>query len=150
MEIVLLQDVKKLGKKGEIVSVADGLAQNSLIPSGKAVVATKEYKAKLISIQKNNQLHKDAKSKQKEVIVNTLVQKGGVVLIRRADVRSGHLYQSVTAADIASTIQQYIPDQLRSVVVPNDILIIDNTIKTVGVYTVKYCDIPIAVTIQSE
>lgn len=41
MKVILLSDVKKLGKKGEIVNVADGFARNSLIPKNLAVEATK-------------------------------------------------------------------------------------------------------------
>ena len=44
MKVILLEDVKKVGKKGEIVNVSDGYGQNFLIKNGKALMATETGK----------------------------------------------------------------------------------------------------------
>ena len=46
MKVILLEDVKKVGKKGEIVNVSDGYGQNFLIKNGKALMATETGRLK--------------------------------------------------------------------------------------------------------
>lgn len=55
MEIILLKDVKGIGKKGEIVKVNDGYGSNFLIPRGLAVVSNKTNQKKLDTENKNEQ-----------------------------------------------------------------------------------------------
>lgn len=55
MEIILLKDVKGIGKKGEIVKVSDGYGSNFLIPRGLAVVSNKTNQKKLDTENKNEQ-----------------------------------------------------------------------------------------------
>ena len=52
MKVILTQDVDKLGQSGELVTVKDGYGRNFLIPSGKAVLATKGSIAELELMQK--------------------------------------------------------------------------------------------------
>ena len=62
MKLLLLKDNKKLGKRGDIINVADGFAFNSLIPQGIACVASKEVLAKLE--RENKQKEKELKEKR--------------------------------------------------------------------------------------
>ena len=62
MKVILLQDVKKVGKKGELVTVADGYGQNFLIKNKLAVMATDHSK----DILKKQEAQKLEQEKQKE------------------------------------------------------------------------------------
>ena len=62
MEVILLKDVPKIGRQGEVKKVSDGFGTNMLIKKGLAVVATKEAKDKVMKAAKSNQ---DAKTKAK-------------------------------------------------------------------------------------
>ncbi len=63
MKVILLEDVRKVGKKGEIVNVADGYGQNFLIKNGKAVMATVHEK-KVLEKQKEAERIADEQAKQ--------------------------------------------------------------------------------------
>ncbi len=63
MKVILLEDVKKVGKKGEVCDVADGYARNFLIRNKKAVAATDEAN-KILAQQKADKAHQDALDKQ--------------------------------------------------------------------------------------
>jgi len=66
MKVVLREDVKKLGKKGDIVDVAEGYARNFLIPRGLAVEASKGV-VKEVALVKDSQAKKEAaKSRRPE------------------------------------------------------------------------------------
>lgn len=63
MKVILKEDVKKLGKKGDIVTVADGYGQNFLIKNNLAVLAT-EYGKELVAKEKEEARLKDLENKK--------------------------------------------------------------------------------------
>ena len=63
MEIILKQDVHRLGSKDDIVSVRDGYGRNYLIPQGMAIVATPSAK-KVLAENIRQRAHKEAKLKE--------------------------------------------------------------------------------------
>ena len=69
MKIILKEDVKKIGIKGEVVEVADGYAANRLIPIGVAVEATRENLSKMQVANKVSSLQ----SKEKEDKLKTII-----------------------------------------------------------------------------
>jgi len=71
MKVILLQDVKKVGKKGEMVTVADGYGQNFLIKNKLAVMATEHSK----EILKKEQAKKAELEKEKEIKAQELKEK---------------------------------------------------------------------------
>ncbi len=106
MQIVLLKDIKHLGKAGEVRSVADGYARNYLIPRGLATPATagavREAQARS-AIQAKHAAREQA---QAQSLADEL---SGVALTFKARAgETGHLYGSITTADIAEGLQKQI------------------------------------------
>ena len=103
MEIILLENVGNLGRKGEIVSVKDGYARNYLVPSGLAVYVTAESlrRAELLK-KKYIQEEMERRGALKE-----LAAKLGTVSITISAKASeeGHLFGSVGAAQIADALR---------------------------------------------
>ena len=63
MKVILLTDIKNVGKKDEIINASDGYARNFLFPKKMAVEANKENMAKLKSRENSKQYKKDQESK---------------------------------------------------------------------------------------
>ena len=124
MEVILLQRVPKLGQMGETVKVKDGYARNFLLPSGKALRATKANKERFDSERVQLEAHNLEARKDAEMVSGKLGGKS-FVIIRQAG-ESGQLYGSVSARDIgeAATAGGY--TLARSQVV------LDTPIKTLG------------------
>jgi large subunit ribosomal protein L9 len=103
MEVILLQNVKKVGKKYEIKNVASGFAQNNLIPKKLAIPATPEAKRKLQQ-QINAAEKNDERTKQN---VLDMLQKlnGATIEIALKANDKGSLYAKLQAGDIAEYIK---------------------------------------------
>jgi len=104
LKIILLKDLKGTGKKGEIVTVADGFARNSLLPKGIAIEAT----ATNINVLKGKHeasLHrKEAELEAAQKLSERLKQLE--VKIKAKAGASGKLFGSVTAKDIAEVLEK--------------------------------------------
>ncbi len=99
MEIILLQDVDKLGTRGQIVKVADGYGRNHLLPRKLALAATPQNR-KWLEQQRVKFLKIEAKEKGESEELAQLLQGATVVISRKAG-EKGTLFGSVTAIDIA-------------------------------------------------
>ncbi len=104
MKVILISDVKKVGKKGQIVEVADGYARNFLIRNGYAVQAT-ETSRQILNNQKiqaaENEKEAEAKAKElaerlKDLSVEFRVKAG----------KEGKVFGSVSTKQIAEKLQQ--------------------------------------------
>lgn len=102
MEIILKQDVENLGHRGEVVKVADGYARNYLLPKKLAMQATAANKA-VIEQMKASAARRSAAEK---VVAEELAGKLAVVVLSftRKSGEEGHLFGSVTAADVAAEL----------------------------------------------
>lgn len=102
MEIVLLENIGRLGNVGSVVTVKDGYARNFLLPQKKALRATKNnlayFEAEKSKLEKLDQERKKTAEKTAKVI------DGKTVVIIRAASESGQLYGSVTTRDIAQAV----------------------------------------------
>jgi len=102
MRVVLRSDIDKVGKRGDIIDVADGYARNYLLPKGHAILASKGVTAQAGAMRRARDL-KDAKDRESaEVVARTLVP-----IVIRIPARSGtggKLFGSVTAADVADAV----------------------------------------------
>lgn len=130
MKVILKQDIKALGKQGEVKEVADGYARNFLIPKGLAVEAS-PANMKILADQKasavKRELENEAEAKELAGKLNGLV----INFTAKAG-EGGRLFGSITAKDVADEIQKIIKFELDK-----RKLEIDDTIKTIGDHSVK-------------
>lgn len=104
MKVVLLQDVKGSGKKGELVSVSDGYARNFLFPRGLA----KEANAQALNEIKNAEESKKFQVEQQIAQANENKKKleSKTIVIHAKAGANGKLFGSITAKEIANEINQ--------------------------------------------
>ncbi len=130
MKVILLQDVRGQGKKGEMVTVSDGYARNFLFPRKLAQEATADNvntmrmndKAKREKEQKAREEAAELSARLRDLTLTVWAKGGG----------AGRLFGSVTSQEIAEALkaQEQVELDKRKIV-------IDEPIKTVGLYTVK-------------
>ncbi len=130
MQVILLQDVEKIGKKGEVAEVSDGYARNYLLPRKLAEVATPGRIAQVRKImeEKAAAARREAEraSETREILART------VLTIPMAVGSADRLFGSVTNQDIASAIYA-----ARKIRVDKRNIELEEPIKMVGTYLVK-------------
>ena len=103
MEIILREDVEKVGARGAVVKVADGYARNYLLPKRLAVRATDSNK-KIVEQEREAYVRREAKDVGESEDLAKLLT--GVTLTFRHKVgENNHLFGSVTAKDIADALE---------------------------------------------
>lgn len=103
MEVILREDVEKLGSRGSVVKVANGYARNFLLPKRMAVAATAANK-KIVEQEREAHLRREAKLKTDAQDLSKLMT--GVKLTFHQKVgENGQLFGSVTAKDIADALE---------------------------------------------
>jgi len=130
MKVVLLQDVKDLGKKGQLVNASDGYARNFLFPRKLAVEAT-EGKLKEIEDKKNSEKNKKEKELKAAKELAGKLSKTEITFKTKAG-ENGKLFGSITGKDVADAIkvQQKIEIDKKKVV-------LHDAIKALGTYQVE-------------
>jgi len=103
MKVILLDDVKKLGKKGDVIEVADGYARNYLFPKGLAAEATTARLRERDLASQQQQLKKNREEEKAKKIKETL--QGKVVTVKARAGEGGKLFGSVTAKEIAEALK---------------------------------------------
>ena len=104
MKVILLEDVKKLGKLGEVKEVADGYARNFLIPNGLVMEAT-QTKMKELSEKNAKKARQDAKDKANAEETKAMLE--GKTLVLKAKTGEGdRLFGSVTTKEVADILQK--------------------------------------------
>ena len=129
MKVILLQDVKGKGKKGQMIEVSDGYARNFMLPKKMAVEATPDA---INTMRMNDKATQEriakekaealAVSKQLRELTVTVVAKGG---------GNGRLFGSVTNAEIADALEKK-----TGIKLDKRKIVISDAIKNVGTYTV--------------
>lgn len=102
MKVVLREDVETLGRKGDLLDVADGYARNYLVPRGLAIVATKGVVQQSEAMRRNRQI-KDVRDREVAQEVATRLAASPIEVKARAG-EGGKLFGSVTAADIVAAV----------------------------------------------
>jgi large subunit ribosomal protein L9 len=128
MEVILREDVDKVGARGALVKVADGYARNFLLPKKLAVPATASNK-KIVEQEREAYVRREAKAESESQDLAKLLS--NVVLTFRHKVgENDHLFGSVTAKDIAEGLEaQRFHVERRKVV-------LDEPIRTLGEHMV--------------
>ena len=142
--IVLRADVAGVGKKGDILDVADGYARNYLIPKGHAIKATPGITAQATAMRRGRDL-RDAKDREAaETIARTLVP--AIIKITAKAGTGDRLFGSVTAADVVEAVAAQ-----TGVTLDRRKLHMSEAIKTVGTHHVPvklHSDVEFPVTIE--
>lgn len=130
MKVILKQDVKKVGKKGEVLEVADGYGRNFLIARGLAEEATAGKVRELEEKNKNARVKDD---RARTVAEEAKKKLGGKVVVLKSKAgEGGKLFGSVTSADAASAIlAQY------GIAVDKKEIKAEDAIKQLGDYKLK-------------
>jgi len=128
MEIILREDVDKLGASGDVVEVADGYARNYLIPRGYAVRATESEKKRLRHEIEKAKKRKAEKTEQAQNLKAQLEDERFIFPVKAGE--KGKLFGSVTTKDIAEEASKegYDIDKRN--------ISLDDNIKELGVHKV--------------
>lgn len=129
MKVILLQDVKGQGKKGEVVDVNEGYARNFLIKKGLAEIAT-AAKLNDISMKKSAaDFHKAEEIKATKELAKTLNGQKFNVKIKAG--QNGKVFGSVTSANISDALAEagYTVDKKK--------IVVQNPIKNLGTYEIE-------------
>ncbi|KAF5028404.1 50S ribosomal protein L9 [anaerobic digester metagenome] len=130
MKVILLEDVKNVGKKGTIINAKDGYARNFLFPKNLAIEATDVNlknleNAKKQKEAKEKELLEEAKQLEEKLMQITIV-------IKTKTGENGKLFGSITTKELAEILEKdhgFVFDKKK--------LELDDTIKSVGEYFVK-------------
>lgn len=147
MKLILLEDVVKVGKAGDVVDVSDGYGRNYLLPKKLGVMATSK------SIKNSDKIKKAAEEKAlraQNMLKATAIEMDGteIQFLRKAD-ENGHLYGSVSEIDIISALKE------KGFDVHKDMIDVEKHFKELGQYevTIKFSpeiQTAIAVDIKAE
>ena len=146
MKVVLKQDVRNLGKKGELVETSDGYARNFLFPRNLAAEADNKTINKLKNTKSSKQFKIDTQIKQATASKNKL--EGQVFKMTAKAGSNGRLFGSVTSKEIAQEIKkQYaISVDKRKVTLDTDIKAFGTYNATVKLYNGIVANIKVQVT----
>ena len=145
MKLILRADVERVGKKGDVIDVADGYARNFLLPKGLALKATPGATSQASAMRRARDV-KDAKEREAgEQIARQLVP--AVIKIPARAGSEGRLFGSITAADVVEAVKEQTGIELD-----RRRLHLDEPIKTLGVHEVPvrlHADVQFRVTVEA-
>ena len=148
MKIILKQDVKGKGKKGQMIEAAEGYARNFLIPKGLAVEATPDA---VNTMKMNDKATQERIAREKaEALEISKTIRGLTVVVKAKGGGAGRLFGSITNQEIADALKAQ-----SGISLDKRKIVIADVIKTVGTYTVT-CKLgyeitaPLTVKIEEE
>ncbi len=147
MEVILREDIEKLGHRGQVVKVADGYARNFLLPRRLAVAATESNK-KIVEQERQAHLRRDAKELADAQELAKIMAPVSVTIKQKAG-EQDQLFGSVTSKDIVEALEKagYTLDRRK--------IHLEAPIKQVGEYKIpvrlhKDVTVDITVTVAKE
>jgi large subunit ribosomal protein L9 len=146
VRIVLRADVDNVGKKGDIIEVADGFARNYLLPKGHAIPATDGIVSQASAMRRSRDL-KDAKDREAgETVARKLVPM--VIKVSARAGGEGKLFGSITSQDVVAAVAEQAGVELDRRKVH-----LDEPIRTVGTHEVPvklHADVQFRITLEVE
>lgn len=142
-EVLLMSDVTKLGKAGDVVKVADGYARNYLLPQELAAPVAKASLRRLEKLRKERE--ELARIQKTEATAKAAKLKGMVLVIAARTTDGQKLYGSVTVADLVAKIEEQGTSLDRSQIT------LDEPLKEIGTTTVEvklHDEVSVSVTIN--
>ena len=130
MKVILQQDVKGQGKKGQMVEVSEGYARNFLLPRKLAIVATTDA-INTMNLKEKARRAEEARQKAEAEATAEKLKECQVKLTAKAG-NGGRLFGAVTTKEISDALKQQ-----HNVDIPKQKLVLDDPIKSFGTYQVK-------------
>jgi len=129
MKVILKEDVKNLGSKGDLVIVSDGYARNYLMPRGLAEVATEGGIKQIKQQEKARKKKKIEETSEAKEIASKLEKEKFVISVKAGE--GGRLFGSVTTKDIADAVKKagYSIDKRK--------IVLSENIKSLGVHNIR-------------
>ena len=130
MKVILQQDVKGQGKKGQLIEASEGYARNYLLPRKLAIAATADA---INTMNLKEKARRAEEARQKEAAMAAAEQlKALLVKIPARAGSGGRLFGAVTTKEISDALKQQ-----HNVDIPKQKLVLDDPIKSFGTYQVK-------------
>ena len=126
MNVILMERVEKLGQMGDVVSVKPGYARNFLLPTKKAIRASKENLARFEAEKAQLEAQNLERRGEAEAVSEKL--EGVTVVIIRSASDAGQLYGSVTTRDIAQAITD------AGFTISRNQVLLEKPVKTLGIF----------------
>jgi len=127
MKVILLQDVKGKGKKGQMIEVSDGYARNFMLPKKLAIEATPDA---INTMKMNDKATQERIAREKAEALEVSKKLRAMTLVVKAKGGgAGRLFGAVTNAEIASALEK------QGVKLDKRKIVLNETIKNVGTYT---------------
>lgn len=143
MQVILRNDVAGLGKRGDIVDVADGHARNFLLPKGHAIKASAGAVAQAAKMRRARDLRDASDREAATTVATTLVPK---VITISAKAHDDKLFGSVHDADIVAAVQAQ-----TGISLDRKVITIDEPIRTLGQHRVTaslHADVSFPITLE--
>ena len=130
MKVILQQDVKGQGKKGQMIEASEGYARNYLLPRKLAILATPDA---INTMNLKEKARRAEEARQKEAAMAAAEQlKALLVKIPARAGSGGRLFGAVTTKEISDALKQQ-----HNVDIPKQKLVLEDPIKSFGTYQVK-------------
>ena len=130
MKVILQQDVKGKGKKGQMIEVSDGYARNFLLPKKLALEATADH---VNTMRMNDKATAERQAKEKaEAMALRDKLKDTVITVTAKGGGAGRLFGAVTSAEVADALAAQ-----TGIAVDKRKIVMEDPIKNVGTYTLK-------------
>ncbi len=128
MEVILLDDIKSLGNRGEAIRVADGYARNYLIPQGMAIRATTGNRKRFEEEEKLRAVRENKLRREAERLAGKLAGVSCTIAVPAGE--DDRLFGSITAQDISNALRE------QGFEVDKRKIVLEEPLKALGVYTV--------------
>ncbi len=130
MKVILLDNIKGVGKKDEVINASDGYARNFLFPKKLAVEANAENMSKLNNKKNSEQHKKDVEKQKAEEISKKMKEITVVIKVKAGD--NGKIFGGVTAKEISENLKEQF-----NIDIDKKKIVLNENIKNLGVFNVS-------------